>query len=214
MKKIAIALLAVLATLPGLPVKADPVRFGYADNGLSLKGLPQKDFGKQFGKSSVKDLLAKGTDAFSDLRYLDAANYYAEAITLTNDPEEKEMLKKHLFAALKVGGNSQVTAMPRDAIFLLDRAIKMNPNDYFLYARRGDAYCNLRQVTQCVANHKIALKLNPSKGNALRHMAQAFLNIEPSKSAKLFDLSVMAYKKEGDAHNADLTLWVKNSYGL
>jgi tetratricopeptide (TPR) repeat protein len=219
MKNVVIALTAIISTLAVIPAQAGQVTFGYADKGLSLKGV-QKTFAKPQGslnakpQQSSKSLKMKGVEALGDLSYAEAVNYFKQAIAASNDPEEKAELQKYLFTALTVGGNAEANTSSKEAIVLLNEAIAMKPNDYYLYARKGDAYCNMGQLSPCLANHNIAIKLNPDKAEAISRLAIALVPVDPPLSAKAFDLSIKLYKQRGDTRNAEAYIAAKSAFGL
>ena len=219
MKKLVIALTAIIGTLSVFPVQAGPVSFGYADKGLSFKGM-QKTFAKPLKSSNVKPLKntnvlkMKGIEALGDLNYVEAVNYFKQAIAATNSPQEKAELQKYLFTALKVGGNINAEGYSKEAIVMLSEAIAMKPNDFYLYARKGDAYCNMGQLAPCLANHDIAIKLNPNKADAISRLAITLAHIDPPLSAKAFDLSIKLYRQRGDMRNAEVNIAAKSAFGL
>lgn len=219
MKKLVIALSAVIGILSAVPAQARPVSFGYADKNLSLKGV-QNTFAKPQPYSTAKPLKnantlkMKGIEALGDLSYVEAVNYFKQAITTTNNLKEKAELQKYLFTALKMGGNANANTSPRQAIAMLNEAIAMKPNDFHLRARKGDAYCSMAQLTPCLANHNIAINLNPDKAEAISRLAVALVPVNPRLSAKAFDLSANLYMKRGDKRSAQTMLISKSAFGL
>ena len=208
MKNFTIVLTAIIA-LSNFPAYAGQVSFGYANKGLSLKDVP-----KTFVTPSLNSLKLKGIEALGNLEFTKAADYFREAFVATNDLEQKAELKKYLLSALRVGGNSRVIPFPKEAIALLSEAITMQPNDFWLYARRGDAYCNSYMITQCIANHKVAIKLNPDKAEGVQRLAISLAYVDKPRSAKLFDLAASMYKERGNLKAAETTLYTKSSFGL
>lgn len=219
MKKFIIALTVIIGTLSVIPAQARPISFGYADKSLSLKGV-QKTFIKPQKKSNAKPLKninilkMKGIEALGDLSYVEAVNYFKQAIAATNNLEEKAELKKYLFTALKMGGNANANTSPKQALDMLNEAIAMKPNDFHLYARKGDAYCSMSQLSPCLANHNIAINLNPDKAEAISRLAVALVPVNPQLSAKAFDLSANLYMKRGDKRSAQTMLISKSAFGL
>lgn len=216
MKSALILLTAIVGTLPVIPVQAIPVSFGYADKGLSLKGVkPFKPKQTSETSESSRSLKMKGIVALGDQLYPDAVNYFKQALAATDDPQEKADLKQYIYTTLKVGGGSSWNmTFSKQAIAMLTEAISMNPNDFWLYARRGDAYCNMGQLAPCLANHKISIKLNPDKARAYSRLGTTLARIDPVRSAKAFDLSTKLYEMRGDITNANLNRKVKSALGL
>lgn len=220
MKKIVIVLTAIIGTLSVIPAQSRPISFGYADKSLSLKGV-HKTFVKPQGTSNAKPLKntnilkMKGIEALGDMLYPDAVSYFKQAIAATNDSQEKAELKQYLYTTLRLGGGgSWAVTFSKQAIAMLNEAIAMKPDDFWLYARKGDAYCNMGQLAPCLANHNIAIKLNPNKADAVSRLAVTLVRIDPSRSAKAFDLSANLYMRQGDMRNAKTVLWAKSSFGL
>lgn len=220
MKKLVIALTAIFGTLSAVTVQAGQVTFGYADKGLSLTGIQQTFAKPQKGSNakpltSSKSLKMKGIEALGDMLYPDAVSYFKQAIAATNDAQEKTELKQYLYTTLRLGGGgSWAMTFPKQAIAMLNEAIAMKPNDFWLYARKGDAYCNMGQLAPCLANHNIAIKLNPDKANAVSRLAITLVHIDPQRSAKAFDLSIKLYKQRGDTRNAEAYIAAKSAFGL
>jgi tetratricopeptide (TPR) repeat protein len=220
MKNLVIALTTIIGTLSAIPAQAVPVSFGYADKSLSLKGI-QKTFVRAPKTSNAKPLKntnilkMKGIEALGDMLYPDAVNYFKQAIATTNDAQEKTELKQYLYTTLRLGGGgSWAVTFPKQAIAMLNEAIAMKPNDFWLYARKGDAYCNMGQLAPCLANHNIAIKLNPNKADAVSRLATALVHIDPPLSAKAFDLSTKLYRQRGDMRNAEVNIAAKSAFGL
>jgi tetratricopeptide (TPR) repeat protein len=220
MKKLVIALTVIIGTLSVIPVRAGQVSFGYADKSLSLKGI-KKTFAKSPKTSNAKPLKntnilkMKGIEALGDMLYPDAVSYFKQAIAATNDAQEKTELKQYLYTTLKLGGGgSWAMTFPKQAIAMLNEAIAMKPNDFWLYARKGDAYCNMGQLAPCLANHNIAIKLNPNKADGISRLATTLVHIDPPLSAKAFDLSTKLYMQQGDMRNAKVNIAAKSAYGL
>lgn len=220
MKKLVIALTAIIGTLSVVPATAGQVSFGYADKGLSFKGM-QKTFAKPQRTSNAKPLKnttilkMKGIEALGDMLYPDAVNYFKQAIASTNDSQEKTELKQYLYTTLRLGGGgSWAVTFPKQAIAMLNEAIAMKPNDFWLYARKGDAYCNMGQLAPCLANHDIAIKLNPNKAEGISRLAAALVHVDPPLSAKAFDLAAKLYRQRGDMRNAETMVVAKSAFGL
>ena len=222
MKKLTFALTTVIGTLLALPAQAGQVSFGYADNGLSFKGVP-KTFVKPSQPSrsrksssgqSIESLKLRGIEAMGDLRYVEAVDCFKQAIASTNDPKQKAELQKYLFTALTVGGNAYNTVYPNIAIPMLMQAIAMQPKNFWLYSRVGDAYCSSSQVAKCVEFHKIAIKLNPDKATAVGNLAISLAYVDKRRSAKLFDLSAQMYREAGKTKDAEIMEISKSSFGL
>jgi tetratricopeptide (TPR) repeat protein len=222
MAKLPILLAVIVCTLSAIPVKARQVSFGYADNGLSFKGVP-KAFVKPSQPSrsnkgslgqSIESLKLRGIEAMGDLRYVEAVDCFKQAIASTNDLKQKAELQKYLFTALTVGGNAYNTVYPKIAIPMLMQAIAMQPKNSWLYARVGDAYCSSSQVAKCIEFHKIAIKLNPDKAEGVSRLAISLAYIDKPRSAKMFDLSAQMYREVGNMRQAEIMEISKSSFGL
>jgi tetratricopeptide (TPR) repeat protein len=213
MKSALILLTAIVGTLPAIPARAIPVSFGYADKGFSLKGV--KPFKPKQTSETSRSLKMKGIVALGDQLYPDAVNYFKQALAATDDPQEKADLKQYIYTTLKIGGGSSWNVtFPKQAIAMLTEAISMNPKYFWLYARRGDAYCNMGQLAPCLANHNIAIKLDPDKADAYSRLAITLVHIDPVRSVKAFDLSIKLYRLQGNLTMAKTMLATKSASGL
>lgn len=154
----------------------------------------------------ASELYVEGLVAFSNLNYGGAIASLEQALKANSDPGIEQLIKLSMLTIYKVQGNTYVEGLPEEAIQALTKAIELQPNDAFLYARRGDAYCELQQVQECLSNHNQSIKVNPNKGEAYSRRAQAYLKIG-NRAAAIEDYkrSVQAYQKAGQQDSAETT---------
>jgi tetratricopeptide (TPR) repeat protein len=203
MKNLLLPSLLIVLGLSTLPARAEKVQWGYGTEPLEIPALPTT--------TTPAPSSSKAMAAFANLDYDKAISLLKQDIR-TNPSDAA--IKLQMFTVLKVAGNTLAVTRPKDALTYLNQAAEMNPSDYFVRARIGDAYCKMRQQQKCYQNHALSIKLNPSKGNGFTHLGLAFLQINPKVSAAAFDKAARAYDAVGDHRNAAIILDTKKEMGL
>jgi tetratricopeptide (TPR) repeat protein len=216
MRNLSLPLLPIIIGLSTLPARAEKVEWRYATEPLEIPVLPATateplEIPALPSAATPGPSSSKAMAAFANLDYDEAISALKQDIRA--NPNDAA-LKLQLFTVLKVAGNTLAVTRPKDALAYLNQAAAMNPSDYFVRARIGDAYCKLGQVRSCYQNHALSIKLNPSKGNGFTHLGLAFLQVNPKISAKAFDAAVKAYESAGDRRNAAIVLDTKTRMGL
>ena len=186
-----------------------PLTFSYADKAL-LKNVPTF----KAAQPSASQLKLKGIQAISATDYMAAASYFRQALDQNTDPRQQTELQQSLLMALTVGGNAYVPIFPDRALILLRQAIALQPQNHFLYARLGDAFCQLHDARHCFAAHTLAMKFNPDKAEAIFNAALALGKVDPVRSARLYDIAANLYRQRGDMKGLEATLMSKAAYGL
>lgn len=54
------------------------------------------------------------------------------------------------------------TGNPRKAIYLLDKKLEMNPEDYYLYQTKGNVYCTIEEYDSALINYDIVINMKPT----------------------------------------------------
>lgn len=54
------------------------------------------------------------------------------------------------------------TGNPRKGIYLLDKKLELNPDDYFLYQTKGNVYCAMEKYDSALINYDIVIKMKPT----------------------------------------------------
>lgn len=54
------------------------------------------------------------------------------------------------------------TGNPRKAIYVLDKKLELNPEDYYLYQTKGNVYCTIEKYDSALINYDIVIKMKPS----------------------------------------------------
>lgn len=115
-------------------------------------------------------------------------------------PEHFDAL--HLSGVIAVQNNN-----PELAVNLLDKAIKVNPNNAAAYSNRGVAFKNLNRLEEAVLNYDKAIKISPdyaeafcNRGSALQALGRTEDAIENYNMAVKFKSGyVEAYYNRGNA---------------
>jgi tetratricopeptide (TPR) repeat protein len=216
MKYLFLPLLPIIIGLSTLPARAEKVEWGYATEPLKIPVLPSAatkplETPALPSTATPAPSSSKAMAAFANLDYDEAISALKQDIKA--NPHDVA-LKLQMFTVLKVAGNTIAVTRPKDALVYLFQAAEMNPSDYFVRGRIGDAYCKMGKIRLCYENHMLSIKLNPSKGNGFTHLGLAFLQVDPKVSAKAFDAAVKAYDRVGDHRNAAFILDTKKQMGL
>ena len=153
---------------------------------------------------SAARLYVLAQEEFAKLNYPAAIELLKKGLLINKDENIEELMKLSLFIIYKVGGNSTVKGRPQVAIERFTEAIKLQPNDYFLYARRGDAYFELGQVQQSIREHTKSIQLNPSKGNGYSRRGLIYMGAKDYRSAYLdYKTSRDLYLEAGNRKGAE-----------
>jgi tetratricopeptide (TPR) repeat protein len=200
------------------PVGAVPLTFATGDRTLKLEPLPIA----APVPVGVKTLRQKAADALSNMDFELAVQYLDQA--LAQNPNDSD-LKQELFNTLQIGGSTHVDGRPLKAIPLLKRAVAMQPQDFFVWSRLGDAYCSYADygptsrkarpyIQNCIAAHKRAIALATNKPKSITRFAIALSRIDLVASGKLFDLAARGYFLQGDRKSAEGALYTKSLHGV
>ena len=54
------------------------------------------------------------------------------------------------------------TGNPQKAIYVLDKKLKLNPADYYLYQTKGNVYCTMEKYDSALINYDIVIKMKPT----------------------------------------------------
>lgn len=109
------------------------------------------------------------------------ANSLKEAYSLISSiPEDKRDADIWLLAA----NITQDYGKEKDAIFLLQKAIKVNPSCYKAYYNLGNIYFNLKQYNVAAGYYKNALKHNKDFAYASYNLGCAYYALDNFRAAK------------------------------
>lgn len=103
---------------------------------------------------------------------------------------------------------------PKKAIAILNQAISKNPENSELYTYLGSTYCIIGQISKCLSNFDIAIKLSPDNASNYERLGVTLVKIDPVRSAKALDQAIKLYKQRGDIANEESVRQTKSVYGL
>lgn len=129
----------------------------------------------------------RAQETFADNKEDVAIDLLKKGLKTNPEPGMKSLMKLSLFIIHQktgfVNAGARLPKMDKKAIYHLTEAIKLKPNDFLLYAARGNAYCGLDMLKECMENHSISMQLNPDKGDALHRRAHAYTIFQDFKAA-------------------------------
>ncbi|KAI9130150.1 M48 family metallopeptidase [Acaryochloris sp. CCMEE 5410] len=159
-------------------------------------------------KPSAVQYYVRAQEALADGDSDTAIKLLKRGLQLNPEPGMKGLMRLSLFIVHQYSGNlnagSPSETLNRKAIFHLTEAIKLNPNAFWPYARRGDAYCALKMVQECIRDHTKSISRNPDKGDAYWRRSVAYAEINDFRSA-IADLkrSSSYYRQIGKSKQAE-----------
>ena len=103
---------------------------------------------------------------------------------------------------------------PKKALAILNQAISKNPKDSKLYVDRASTYCIMRQISQCLSDFDIALKLSSDQADTYTSFGTTIVVIDPSRSAKFLDQAIKIYRQRGDTVNEENVRQIKSINGF
>lgn len=101
---------------------------------------------------TVKDDGQKVVDAYE---IGDWETVVAICDTLVDENDTKNLIIPYAEALAGVGN-------PQKAIYLLDKKLKSNPSDYYLYQTKGNVYCTMEKYDSALINYDIVIKMKPT----------------------------------------------------
>lgn len=102
--------------------------------------------------STEKSIGAKFADAYRDMDW--------ETVVSIGDTliDEKDTMNLTIAYAEALAA----TGNPRKAIYLLDKKLELNPEDYYLYQTKGNVYCTIEKYDSALINYDIVIKMKPT----------------------------------------------------
>ena len=171
------------------------------------ESLPKIEYPQvEYKDLNSSQLYVLAQEKLSELQYDEAAELLKEALKRNDDKEIEKLIKLSLFITYKVGGNNSVKGVPNQGIARLNEAIKMRPDDAFLHSRRGDAYCELGRIQECLNNHSRAIEISNNKGESYSRRAFVYWTFENHPAAYSdYKKSIEEYRKSGNLEAAQRT---------
>ena len=94
----------------------------------------------------------KFADAYRDM---DWETVVSIGDTLIDEKDTKNLTIAYA-EALAATGN------PRKAIYLIDKKLELNPNDYYLYQTKGNVYCAMEKYDSALINYDKVIEMKPT----------------------------------------------------
>jgi tetratricopeptide (TPR) repeat protein len=103
---------------------------------------------------------------------------------------------------------------PKKAISTVNQLISRNPKDSQLYVSRGSTYCITKQISLCLSDFDVAIKLSPDKADTYMNLGTTLARIDPVRSNEAFDQAIKIYRQHGDTNKAESIRELKSAYAF
>ena len=113
---------------------------------------------------TVKDDGQKVVDAYE---IGDWETVVAICDTLVDENDTKNLIIPYAEALAGVGN-------PQKAIYLLDKKLKSNPSDYYLYQTKGNVYYSMEKFDSAIISYEKVISMKPSYARAYMNVGEVY----------------------------------------
>ena len=87
--------------------------------------------------------------------------------TLVDENDTKNLIIPYAEALAGVGN-------PQKAIYLLDKKLKSNPSDYYLYQTKGNVYYSMEKFDSAIISYEKVISMKPSYARAYMNVGEVY----------------------------------------
>jgi tetratricopeptide (TPR) repeat protein len=87
--------------------------------------------------------------------------------TLVDENDTKNLIIPYAEALAGVGN-------PQKAIYLLDKKLKSNPSDYYLYQTKGNVYYSMEKFDSAIISYEKVISMRPSYARAYMNVGEVY----------------------------------------